>query len=111
MKSIFNDKKLHDQFDEKGYVIIDMLNAIQVDTLLKLYHDVIKPEKVTGLYESSRHNNLELNQLINQSIYKEIALSASDLFSEVDLYGGTFMVKSPKDSEMLPLHQDWSVVE
>ena len=35
----------------------------------------------------------------------------SQIFLPSRIYGGTFMVKSHLDSEMLPLHQDWSVVE
>ena len=37
--------------------------------------------------------------------------SFEKVFVDAKLYGGTFMVKSTKDSEVLPLHQDWSVVD
>ena len=110
MKPLLKDPALQAEFERCGYVVTRLFSSRQVDELLQLYHQHIQ-EKITGLYESSRHNSYAVNRSINQAIREQVAIAGQDLFLPAKLYGGTFMVKSSASSEMLPLHQDWSVVE
>jgi len=110
MKALLKDPKLQADFEQQGFVVTRLFSGEQVSALLDLYHQHIR-EKVTGLYESSRHNTYGVNRTINESIRDQIVIAGQDLFLPSKLYGGTFMVKSHIDSEVLPLHRDWNVVE
>jgi ectoine hydroxylase-related dioxygenase (phytanoyl-CoA dioxygenase family) len=111
MKPLFRDPRLQEEADRNGYVIVRLLDQSQVEKLRSLYEESIDQTAISDLYESSRHNALETNRLINQAIRAEIERFGQELLEACQLYGGTFMVKSHKDSTILPLHQDWSVVE
>jgi ectoine hydroxylase-related dioxygenase (phytanoyl-CoA dioxygenase family) len=111
MRPLLRDPSAQQQFEHEGFVVARLLSKEQVASLLGLYDQWIGPETVSGLYESSRQNSYRVNRLINAAIRDQVAVAARTLFLPSKLYGGTFMVKSPEDSEVLPLHQDWSMVE
>jgi ectoine hydroxylase-related dioxygenase (phytanoyl-CoA dioxygenase family) len=110
MKALLKDPKLQADFERHGFVVTRLFSGEQMSALLDLYHQHIR-QTVTGLYESSRHNTYGVNRTINESIRDQIVIAGQDLFLPSKLYGGTFMVKSHIDSEVLPLHRDWNVVE
>ena len=111
MRPLFRDPSAQRRFEQDGFVTARLLSAEQVESLLRLYDRWIRREAVSGLYESSRQNSYRVNRLINEAIRDEVAVAARTLFLPSRLYGGTFMVKSPDRSEVLPFHQDWSMVE
>jgi ectoine hydroxylase-related dioxygenase (phytanoyl-CoA dioxygenase family) len=110
VKALLKGPKLQADFERQGFVVTRLFSDAQVSALLDLYHQNIR-EKVSGLYESSRHNPYDVNRHINESIRDQIAIAGKELFLPSKLYGGTFMVKSHTDSDVLPLHRDWSIVE
>lgn len=111
MRPLLRDPALQQQFERDGFVTVRLLSLGQVQSLLALYSRTVRETEVSGLYESSRKNPYALNRLINEAIREQVGAVAEDIFLPCKIYGGTFMVKSHLDSEMLPLHQDWSVVE
>ena len=106
MKPIFQNPLLLEEIDRNGYVVVPLLNGSQVDRLRRLYAEFIDEAAISNLYESSRHNSLETNERINEAIYVELLDAGKSLFKSCEVYGGTFMVKSCKDSTLLPIHQD-----
>lgn len=48
---------------------------------------------------------------MNAAIRDALVEPVKKYFQHYELFGGTFMVKAPVNSTMLPLHQDWSVVD
>ncbi len=111
MKPLLADPELWEQFERDGFVTVRLLSPQQVGTLLALYRETVRESEVGGLYESSRNKPYAVNRTINEAIRREVSSAASQIFRPSRIYGGTFMVKSHLDSEVLPLHQDWSVVE
>ena len=111
MKPLLRNPSLQQQFERDGFVTIRLLSPDQIQDLLALYRRTMPQQSVTGLYESSRNNPYELNRLINDVIRQQVSEAAKGIFLPSRIYGGTFMVKSHVNSEMLPLHQDWSLVE
>lgn len=102
---------MQESYDKKGYVILPFLTKSQINELLDLYDENINHEEVSGLYESGRENDYDTNLLINDAIRHCLRPAFDKYFVNANLFGGTFMVKSCRDSEELPLHQDWSVVD
>ena len=111
MKPLLKDPSLQADFERDGFVVVRLFTSEQTSLLLDLYRRYIQEDKVSGLYESSRHNNYQVNRSINEAVREQVALAGQDLFLPSKIYGGSFMVKSHAESEVLPLHQDWSVLE
>ena len=111
MKPLFKNRELWEEVERNGYVIVPLLNESELQRLWCLYEEFVDQTNVQDLYESSRHNSIETNLQINDAIHNELSASHREIFSDCDLYGGTFMVKSHHDSTFLPAHQDWSIVE
>lgn len=111
MKPLFRDPGLQTQYERDGFVVARLFSDEQVALLLELYDRYIRREEVSGLYESSRKKSYQTNRAINQAIHDQVTIMGRDLFLPCKIFGGTFMVKSHVDSDVLPLHQDWSVVE
>src|SRR5579862_8780785 len=97
MKSLFRDSRLQKEADRNGFVVVPLLNQFQVERLRRLYEECIDQSLISDLYESSRHNKLEVNRRINQAIRAEIEQSGKDIFEPCQVFGGTFMVKSYQD--------------
>ncbi len=110
MKTLLRSANLQAELERDGFAVTHLLSAEQVQSLLGLYHRHIQ-EEVSGLYESSRHQSLAVNRSINQAIRAQVEIAGQHLFEDCRIYGGTFMVKSHINCEVLPLHQDWTVVE
>jgi hypothetical protein len=111
MKPLLCDHRLQGQLERDGFVTVPLFSPEQVQTLLALYRETVRESDVTGLYESSRNNPYQVNRVINDKIREQVRIAGQKIFLPSRIYGGTFMVKSHLDSEMLPLHQDWSIVE
>jgi hypothetical protein len=108
---IFKDRTTQETFDRQGYAVIRFLQEDHVAALLNLYRETVASDPMKDLYESSRANTLEKNVYINSEIRKLFAGPAEVFFMNGELFGGTFMVKVPRASSVLPLHQDRSIVE
>src|ERR1700733_12029622 len=111
MKPLLKDPSLQGDFERNGFVTARLFSMEQVSSLLELYQQRMREDEVCGLYESSRHNSYQINRFINEAIRDHVTQASRDLFLPSKIYGGSFMVKSHTDSEVLPLHQDWSVIE
>jgi ectoine hydroxylase-related dioxygenase (phytanoyl-CoA dioxygenase family) len=108
---IFSDANLQARFDEDGFVTLRVLQPQHVKRMLALYDATVAGDPKKDLYESSRHNTLEKNAEINLAIRAILDDAVGDMFGDNELFGGTFMVKVAEQSTVLPLHQDWSVVD
>src|SRR5262245_44066379 len=111
MKPLLLDPAAQEQVETEGFVVTRLFSEEQVNRLLALYNRYVTEREVSGLYESSRNKPYAVNRSINEAIHEQVERAGREIFVPCRTYGGTFMVKSHKDSGMLPLHQDWSVVE
>jgi len=108
---LFKNAQRQAEFDRNGYVISRVLSPETVERLLAFYAETVADDEMVDLYESSRFNTLEKNAYINDRLRDELAPAAAEIFTDFELFGGTFMVKVPQTSTVLPLHQDWTVVD
>lgn len=108
---LFLEAEHQASFDENGYVVLDLLSAEEIESLLALYKETVGDAAHTNLLESSRICSLETNFRIMDGLREGFAEPVSRLFASRNVYGGTFYNKVPGTSELLGLHQDWSVVE
>lgn len=111
----FRDEALQDEFNRNGYVTLDLLSPSEVASL-RGEHERLMKSRQEGrgrqhLYESSRTHDLEWNLEVSSIIRQALLEPVKRYFQNHELFGGTFLLKVPKVSTLLPLHQDWSVVD
>lgn len=111
MNSLFIENEHQSSLENKGYLILDLLEENDIQNLCKLYAETIASQKKTGLFESSRNNTADINNLIKQNIQTIINPYIQTIFQDYSFYGGTFMIKSSNLSNEFPLHQDWNIVD
>lgn len=110
MKKIFIQQSLQDEINEKGFLILNILDKNTVQNLTQLYTETIQNKIKHDLYESSRNNDKNTNNQIVTIIHDILKPIFNKLCENINFYGGTFMVKSNNKSTELPLHQDWNIV-
>lgn len=115
MSTIFKDPAHQETFEREGYVQLDLLNENELANLLDVYERFLgQPKEGDGrahLYESSRTHSLEWNINLNNALRDGFEAPIARFFCDYNLFGGTFMLKVPVNSSILPLHQDWSIVQ
>jgi ectoine hydroxylase-related dioxygenase (phytanoyl-CoA dioxygenase family)/2-polyprenyl-3-methyl-5-hydroxy-6-metoxy-1,4-benzoquinol methylase len=111
VRPLLRDPAARQLLERDGFVVVPLLSSRQVEWLRRLYAEHVGDEEVAGLFESSRKKPYAVNRLIADGIHDHVKLAGADTFLPCVIHGGTFMVKSSRASEVLPLHQDWSVVD
>src|SRR3954468_19870774 len=111
----FRNPALQDEFTRNGYVILDLLDEAGIASL-RAEHTRLMQAREDGrtrqhLYESSRMHALEWNLEVSNVIRQHVFGPIGRYFDGHQLFGGTFLLKVPKVSTLLPLHQDWTVVD
>lgn len=110
--TLFRSREDQARFDADGYVVLDLLDAHAVAQCRALFDEAVGETRHPDLYESSRNLPLDANVRINERLREEFRVRWRACFDAGSiLFGGTFMVKAPRSSTLLPLHQDWSIVE
>lgn len=110
-EQLFNNKELQQNIDTLGYLIIKLSDLNCISQIRNLYNETIANKQKSDLYESSRNNDTDTNNYINQQLQDIINPIAQEYFKKISFYGGTFMVKTNKHTTELPLHQDWNIVD
>ena len=101
-----NTKMLFD----KGSVIIPLLNADEVAVLKHLF-DEYHAEVPGGFYATTHSENKSLRRELSENIVDIVEEKIQAHFKNIQLLGGAFISKAPGEKGILPLHQDWNIVD
>lgn len=107
---LFLDAGQSSELKEQGYAVFDLLDNDTLEELTDMFHSY-HAETPQGFYATTH--------LADKNIAKEISDRLSSLlkekiegkFENIDLLGGAFISKSPGEKGILPLHQDWNLVD
>jgi len=111
MKSLFKDPQVTQKYQKDGYVILDLLSPMEIKTERDFFYQHVHDFDKEPLYESSRNNSDQTNDLINNHLQQVFLHKTLGHIRNATVYGGTYMVKPMGSEDYLPLHQDWSIVE
>lgn len=110
MKSIFKDPVLAETFEREGYVLLDLLDQAAVDRIGEVLNQNAFPFENT-FYSSSFISDKRQKQMISQQLEAIIdPLMIPHLITHKKL-GAVFLIKPPGPSSVMPIHQDWTVVD
>lgn len=94
----------------KGSVIIPLLNMDDV-TLLKQIFDEYHAEAPGGFYATTHSEDKSLRRELSKKIIGIVEEKIQAHFKNIQLLGGAFISKTPGEKGILPLHQDWNIVD
>lgn len=110
MKSIFQDKSLFDQFNENGFVVIDLLDTDDIEQIKNIYRQ-FAIQTPQHFYSTSFIQDKQIRSEISIALQAIIRPKINQVFQSHKELGAVFLIKpSGKDTQM-PIHQDWTVAE
>jgi hypothetical protein len=110
MESIWKEEGLAIQFERAGFVVIDLLSDKALAQLLEIYRAEGFPASET-FYSSSFLRDKEHKADISQGLCEVIDPFVQELFINFKKLGAVFLIKPPGPNSIMPIHQDWTVVD
>lgn len=114
MRKLFKDASFQTQFEQDGYLIIDLPNPAILDEIDNAYQSLRPNDKFepqNGRYHCTFiDSNLDYKRKANELFLEYFTPFVNDFFLDYELFTGNFYVK-PKNSCEFEVHQNWSVVD
>lgn len=105
-----NEKKLEHLLAVNGYFVIPFIDDKTIEQLLLLYTNHFSSD-TSPFYSTSFHENIDTKNHVNDSVLQLLNEHIAAQFSDYKILGTSFLKKSAKDNNLLPLHQDWTVTD
>lgn len=92
-----------------GYAVFDLLSEEDICALKYIFdeHHTAHPE---GFYATTHLEDKQKRKVLSDQAMKILAPRIEKLFENIQLLGGAFISKAPGEKGILPLHQDWNLV-
>jgi len=112
MRQTFRDKKLQQQFEDNGYVVIPLLDEQEIAALQNVYDTYTYNFGNRKGYHATPHSkDANYNLLIHNEIVKVAGERIKSFFIDYRPLIAIFFVKEPDPDSNLPMHQDWALVD
>ncbi|MFT5780620.1 MAG: ectoine hydroxylase-related dioxygenase (phytanoyl-CoA dioxygenase family), partial [Crocinitomicaceae bacterium] len=104
-----HNSELTETLRSEGKVVFPLLSAAQVDKLKAIFHEhhSTTPE---GFYATTHREDKQFRKDISNQILAVIEEDVDATFKNLKMLGGAFISKAPGEKGILPLHQDWNIV-
>jgi len=109
---VFLNPQQQQHFEEKGWVVLDLLSDEEVQELLHFYHNQPKqqvPEH--GFHVSLDSSDTRFTAAVIDKLTQIMGNNANRFFKDYKLFTGSFVVKEPGKQGIVPPHQDWTFVD
>lgn len=110
IKLQFHKEEYSSYLYQEGSIFFPLLEEQDIDALKDLFLQH-HPKDPLGFYATTHLENKKLRKEISDQIYEVIAPRLEGLFSNINVLGGAFISKAPGEKGILPLHQDWNIVD
>jgi hypothetical protein len=110
MESIWKQENLAEQFERDGYIVIDFLTDNALMQLREIYRAEQFPISKT-FYSSSFLPDKEHKASISQNIREVMDPYVEEVFVNYKKLGAVFLIKPTGENSIMPIHQDWTVVD
>lgn len=109
-RQYLQNEQLDSQLAKEGYVVVPLLNEVEVNDLLNVFN-AAHPDEIVPFYATAHHESPEFRNEMNLAIVKAISKQVDEVFNDCRLLGGSFIVKTKSDHSLLQPHQDWNIVD
>ncbi|MFN8284395.1 MAG: phytanoyl-CoA dioxygenase family protein [Chitinophagales bacterium] len=106
----FTDAALQDTFDQNGFVVIDLLDASDINALKKIYQQ-FPAKQVADFQVSNYEKDAAKNKLIDEEIKSIIAPKIAAYVNNYRLLSAYFYIKYATENSSFYIHKDWNVVD
>jgi ectoine hydroxylase-related dioxygenase (phytanoyl-CoA dioxygenase family) len=109
---LFKDKAVQSFFDANGYAVLPALGAEQIRELLAFYKSLqIKDDAGFGFHVSMDQTDKSLVSKVLDKLF-EVALPKMEVhFENAKPFVGSYVIKEPNPTSIVPVHQDWTFVD
>lgn len=106
----FHEAEYSKRLEEDGYATFDLLRDHDVAALTAIFneHHSSSPE---GFYATTHLDDKEKRKALSDQAMSILSCRIESHFENIELLGGAFISKSPGQKGILPLHQDWNLVD
>jgi ectoine hydroxylase-related dioxygenase (phytanoyl-CoA dioxygenase family) len=111
MKPIFNDTTLQINFERSGFVIVDLLNEVDLNLLLEIYNQYLGENVFKHFTTSNVSLPSEIKYEIANSIDKIVSSKIAKLMCDITFWPGAFLIKPSGEDSEFKAHQDWTFVD
>lgn len=109
MNFTFHTPEHRQQFEEKGYLVVDLLTAAEVADLIQFYHSLHHSHKTGyGFHVSLDNTDPDFVRNISTRITAVLQDKMEQKFGNFRLFSGRFLVKDHNRLGLVTPHQDWS---
>jgi ectoine hydroxylase-related dioxygenase (phytanoyl-CoA dioxygenase family) len=109
---LFKDKTVQAFFDENGYAVLPALGAAEVSELLNFYNSLqLKDDNGFGFHISMDQTDKMLVGTIFDKLMEVAFPKMSVHFENSKAFVGSYVIKEPNPTGIVPVHQDWSFVD
>lgn len=107
---IFRNPDLQRQFDEDGFVQIQLMLPEDIAALREMYGQFF-PESPQAFHSSSYLSDFEKKKEISDAIVAVLSPRIAEIFQDYTVFGSAFLTKNTGKSGQMPMHQDWTIVD
>ncbi|MBK8352115.1 MAG: phytanoyl-CoA dioxygenase family protein [Saprospirales bacterium] len=108
---IFKNKALQKQFDEEGFVKVQLLNENDIEFLKEKFYKFHPNIESNSFGASSFMKSKEEKLNIRDTLFPIFLPHFEKIFNDYTYFGSSFLYKTPgKNSDLSP-HQDWTIVD
>jgi len=106
----FLNSEQSDQLRTKGFVVFNLLDDATIVELTEIFHSY-HDKQPEGFYATTHLEDKSKRKEISDHLYALLLDRVESKFDNINLLGGAFISKSPGEKGILPLHQDWNLVD
>lgn len=110
-KSVFIREELNKEISQNGYIVFDHRNDEIPLILQELYSKYSEESPNSGFNTTHFSHNRQYKEevlLVAKMIFE---LGFEHLFENYEVFFANFMVKTPGDNHLLPVHADWAYID
>ena len=108
---IFKDSALQQEFDENGFVKINLLDAAVIEKLTSLFHQ-IHTNLESNTFNSSTFFKTKKRKLeIRDALYSIFLPYFETIFCNYTYIGSSYLYKTKGQNSAVQPHQDWTIVD
>lgn len=106
----FINPDLQKTFDNKGFVVIDLLDSSEIKALQMIYNQY-PAQKVADFQVSNYEKDPQKNKAIDFAIKRIISKKISTHINGYRMLSAYFYIKFPGQKSSFYIHKDWNIVD
>ncbi len=105
----FKSPELTERLKVDGYATFNLLRDHDIEALTSIFNEnhSSTPE---GFYATTHLDDKKKRKTLSDQAMSILSCRIESHFENIELLGGAFISKSPGEKGILPLHQDWNLV-